>query len=163
MNRLHKGSTLIEVLITMLVVSIGLLGMASLQLRAMTLNHAALQRLHAINLANEIADSIYLNSEEAANDQYQIDIGDTSAQDADANSIAFNDVTRWLQIVSQRLPQGDIFIDNASRVSSDEVWTYPVFVCWTDKSSHSESLVECGTDENGGARVGVSVTASSRN
>jgi len=49
MNRLHKGSTLIEVLITMLVVSIGLLGMASLQLRAMTLNHAALQRLHAIN------------------------------------------------------------------------------------------------------------------
>jgi len=161
MERLHKGSTLIEVLITMLVVSIGLLGMASLQLRAMTLNHGALQRLHAINLANEIADSIYLNSDEAANNQYQIGIADNSAQAPDTDSIAFSDVTQWLQVASEKLPQGDIFIGNAAQV--DSVWSYPVFVCWTDKLADIEPLAGCGTDENGVDRVGVTLTASSRN
>ncbi|MCJ8299834.1 MAG: type IV pilus modification protein PilV, partial [Pseudomonadales bacterium] len=52
---LQCGSGLIEILVTVLVVSVGLLGMASLQLKSMSLNHTAYQRLQAVNLAYEMA------------------------------------------------------------------------------------------------------------
>jgi len=52
----QRGISLIEVLITMLVIGIGLLGMAKLQLSSVQSNYSAQLRSHATWLANDLLD-----------------------------------------------------------------------------------------------------------
>ena len=126
------GSTLIEVLITVLIVSIGLLGMASLQLKSVSLNHSSYQRLQATNLAYDIADRIFVNGAQARGGNYTITLG------AGAGSVAASDVTKadindWLAIVD-RLPGGEFSIGPPQTMLGDpnNIRNYQVTVCWQD-------------------------------
>ena len=56
-----QGFTLIEVLIAVLVLSIGLLGLASLQANSLRNNYSAYMRSQASILANDMADRIRAN------------------------------------------------------------------------------------------------------
>ena len=60
-NRSQHGVTLIEVLITVLVIAIGLLGMASLQLNGLRANHDAYYRTQASIFAADLSDRIRAN------------------------------------------------------------------------------------------------------
>ena len=57
----QKGFTLIEVLVTMLIFTIGLLGLAGLQLKALQGSTDSMQRSHATWVINDLADRIYAN------------------------------------------------------------------------------------------------------
>ncbi|MDH5437027.1 MAG: type IV pilus modification protein PilV [Gammaproteobacteria bacterium] len=57
----QTGFTLIEILVSLLILSIGLLGLAALQLTGMKRNQSAHYRSLAANLAYEIADRIRVN------------------------------------------------------------------------------------------------------
>lgn len=57
----HAGSTLIEVLIALLVFSIGLQGIASLQYQAVKENFDSSQRSHAVWMAQELINRIKAN------------------------------------------------------------------------------------------------------
>lgn len=59
---IQKGFTLLEVLITVVVVSVSLLGLAALQVLATRSNFEAVQRTQATNLANDVIDRMRLNS-----------------------------------------------------------------------------------------------------
>ncbi len=65
MLRLQRGFTLIEVLISILVLSVGVLGVTGLQLIALDANRDALLRSEANQLANDIVDRIEVNSNTA--------------------------------------------------------------------------------------------------
>lgn len=58
-----SGFTLLEVLIALLVLSIGLLGLAALQTFSLRLNHQAYERTQATLLMDEIVDRIRANPE----------------------------------------------------------------------------------------------------
>ena len=60
----QQGTTLIEVMIAVLVFSIGVLGLAGLQLVATRSNHDAMQRTTATMLANSIIERMRQNPEE---------------------------------------------------------------------------------------------------
>jgi len=64
----QRGMTLIEVLVTILILSIGLLGMAGLQSRLQTSEVEAYQRSQALLLLNDMANRIASNRNEA--DEY---------------------------------------------------------------------------------------------
>ena len=55
------GVGLIEVLVTLIVLSIGLLGFASLQIRSVQMNQSTLSRTQAINAAYDIVYRIMVN------------------------------------------------------------------------------------------------------
>lgn len=57
-----KGFTLIEMMIALVVLSIGLLGIAALQMRGQQYNHAAYIRTQATTLAYELMDRMRFNS-----------------------------------------------------------------------------------------------------
>ena len=61
----NKGFTLLEVLITVVILAIGLLGLAGLQVNGMKNNLSAEQRGLASQLAYDMADRIRGNREEA--------------------------------------------------------------------------------------------------
>lgn len=57
----HSGFSLIEVLVTIVILSTGMLGIAALYVESLKSGHTALARTKAINLAADMADRIRVN------------------------------------------------------------------------------------------------------
>lgn len=72
---LSRGFSLLEVLIAIVVLSIGLLGLASLQLSALQGNNQSYERSQAHILAYEIADAMRANRSAAGNEAFLIAAG----------------------------------------------------------------------------------------
>jgi type IV pilus assembly protein PilV len=99
-----RGFSLIEVLVTLVVLSIGLLSLAALQLTTLKNNRSALSRSEATTLAYDILDRMRANRVPALDGDYDL------ALDADASSgssVAASDLLTWLAAVSGQLPAGD--------------------------------------------------------
>lgn len=62
----QRGATLVEVLITLVVIAIGLLGIAALQVRLQSADIESYQRAHAMVLLEDIANRIEANRGQAA-------------------------------------------------------------------------------------------------
>ena len=101
MNSLKRsqGSTLIEVLIALIVVAIGLLGVAKLNLEAMKSNQTSLQRSAATMLSYSIMDRMRANRTKAEEGAYNVALptgNDSCAVPAGASGLAKADLTEWL-------------------------------------------------------------------
>ncbi len=69
----QRGTTLIEALVAVVILSIGLLGMAGLQANALKLNQTSLQRSQATILAYTILDQMRSDTAAAKTGDYDID------------------------------------------------------------------------------------------
>jgi type IV pilus assembly protein PilV len=108
----HTGFTLIEVLIAMLVIAVGLLGLAALQTTGLRNNLSAYHRSQATQLAYDLADRMRAN---VAGKASYTDIL-PSAATATANCLtttgcttsemAHNDLFEWNRAVGAVLPNG---------------------------------------------------------
>jgi type IV pilus assembly protein PilV len=97
--------TLIEVLVTLVIMSVGLLGVAALQLTTVRANNDAFIRSQAAMLAGDMLDRMRANRSNAAG--YQIDIDTPIEPDEDDGPTpAQTDTTRWRQTLAQQLPNG---------------------------------------------------------
>jgi type IV pilus assembly protein PilV len=145
---LQAGSTLIEVLITIVVVAVGLLGMAALQLKSVAVNQSAYQRLQATNLAYEIADSITINPTQARDGNYTLARADTIPQNAVAGTVADIDLRRWITAVDNRLPDGDLIIAAPVIIpnTGGDARQYSITICWYDKNENGANPL-CGQDQ----------------
>lgn len=72
MNRTQRGVGIIEILIAVLILSVGLLGMAALQVRTMRNNESALERSMAVAQTHAIADAMRADRVNAINGQFNI-------------------------------------------------------------------------------------------
>ncbi len=91
--RAAAGFTLIESLVALLVLSIGLLGVAAMQLASLQANNGAFQRTQATFLAQDIADRMRANRTAAMAGDYDFDLGDAAPGDID--TIAEADIVAW--------------------------------------------------------------------
>ncbi len=154
------GSTLIEVLITLLIVSVGLLGMASVQLKSVSLNHSSYQRLQATNLAYDISDRIFINGAQARDGNYTIALG-ASAGLVTASDVTKADISDWLTMVGT-LPAGEFSIGAPQAMLGDpnNIRNYEVTVCWADfKNSLNAVQPACGNQTD---RDFITFNASSK-
>lgn len=76
--RAQRGVGIIEVLIALLILSIGLLGMAALQVRTMRNNESALERSMAVAETHAIADAMRADRTNAINSRFDIALGDAA-------------------------------------------------------------------------------------
>lgn len=121
MNQLKKqgGFSLLEVLIALLVLSIGLLGLAALQAVSLKSNHGAYTRTQAIYLAYDIIDRIKANRNQALSGGYDLAMN-ASAPAASATNLADTDLNEWMtDYVTVLLPGGDASVDCAGTAPSD--------------------------------------------
>ncbi len=105
--RKETGATLIEVLVAMVVLAIGLLGLAGLQATSIQSNHSAYYRSQATLLASDLADRMRANRTEALTDAYLIDFPTSStSNDEDSGTSAQKDIAAWLNQLARTLPDG---------------------------------------------------------
>ena len=86
-----SGFTLLEVMIALLVLSIGLLGIAALQANSLKVNHGAYQRSQAIFLAYDMMDRLRANRTAALAGQCDITLGATLG----GTDLCDTDVNDW--------------------------------------------------------------------
>lgn len=125
------GFTLLEVLVAMLVLSIGLLGLAGLMAANMRNNHSAYHRSQATWLAYDLIDRIRVNRANALLEQYDIAF---AAPTSSSTGIAKIDIDGWKATLARALPVGDGFVDvvPATRAVS-------VIIRWDDSRGTSGS------------------------
>ena len=102
----QSGATLIEVAITVLLLSTCLLAMAVMQKRSLQFNQSSFMRSQANIFAYDIIDRIRLNrgGDTSSNiDKYNTDYGGTPS----GNALATTDVSEWRANMTRSIPNSD--------------------------------------------------------
>lgn len=104
-----RGVTLIEMLVTMVVLSVGLLGLASMQTLSVRNTYSSYLMTNADNMANDLADRMRANREAALGGRYNVPYGfDPDEDEYDSiGGVAGNDIEGWLDAVEATLPEGE--------------------------------------------------------
>lgn len=123
------GFTLIEVMVAVLVLSVGLLGLASLQANGLRQNSSAYMRTQAIIMANDMADRMRANPTEVAAGTYNnivATIADPGCLLATCtpDRIAEHDIATWYSSLSE-LPNGTGTVTGDGRL-------FTITVMWDD-------------------------------
>jgi len=99
------GFSLLEVLVALLVLSVGLLGLAALQAVALKSNHGAYQRSQATFLAYDIIDRMRANRVLAISGSYNLAM---ASAPSGSTTLAQQDLVDWMDnFVAVLLPAGD--------------------------------------------------------
>jgi type IV pilus assembly protein PilV len=126
-----RGFTLVEVLIALVIMSVGMLGIAGLYVHSMQAGRTSMFRHHAVTLAGDVADRIRANPRAGAvyalagNDNNCIAAG----IDCTAAEMAANDIFLWELQATQTLPNGDVAVVFNNGVAPP---TYQITVSWTE-------------------------------
>lgn len=160
----QRGSTLFEVLISVLVLGIGILGVGAMQAHSLSSNHTASMRSQAVALSQDMADRMRANliSVRAADPDNYATVTPTK-RDCRAiyrdsvvgapvvctpKQLAEDDLFDWLDQVSNRMPEGagTVCIDStpddgtSAAPACDAAGTvYAIKVFWTERGSRSTS------------------------
>jgi type IV pilus assembly protein PilV len=104
----HRGFTLIEVLVTVVVLAIGLLGLAGLQATSLRVNSGAYFRSQATNLAYDMADRMRVNRQAAPTYDTggMLDPLDCEPPNLPAGDLVGQDLLAWRTALACTLPLG---------------------------------------------------------
>lgn len=98
----QRGFTLVEILVTLVLISVGLLGIAALQLTTLRGNQDSYVRSQASVLAGDILDRMRVNPFDFRDGLYSVDFND-EGDDATAAGV---DLEAWQAAIDQTLPGG---------------------------------------------------------
>lgn len=114
--RRTAGFSLVEVLISMVILSFALLGTAALTANGLKSTNDSSYRSQATFLADDILDRMRANITKARGGQYNIDIAGT--QTAAANTLEYFDGKEWLASLKDALPGGKGSVKVAAGVAT---------------------------------------------
>lgn len=122
----ESGFGMIEILIALLIMGVGLLGMASLQSRSLSMTTDSQNRSQAILLANDIIERARANHENAGSYVIAADTNVTcdKAFTIDSSKSVFqNDVAAWRNELACLLPGGaGVVAQNSGELSVTVTW-----------------------------------------
>lgn len=141
------GFSMLEMMIALVILSIGLIGLASLQARGQQFNHAAYVRTQAAFLAYDIMDRMRANKDTLNNDNaddgaYAFKEGSCpeAAVNCDTDACSTGDMVKydlssWCQALSASLPLGTAEID-----WDDGDGLYTITISWTEDRSEKAEI-----------------------
>jgi type IV pilus assembly protein PilV len=121
------GFTLIEAMVALIVLSVGLLGIAAMYVETLRANRTSLYRTQAVTLATDIADRMRANR--APVNAYAC--GDPCTPANGGNAIADADLADWMNTIAARLPNGTAGIDYTAPGATTPA-AYVVTISWTE-------------------------------
>jgi len=127
----RNGFSLVEVLIALVVLSVGMLGVAGLYVQSMQASRTSMLRHHAVILAGDVADRIRANP--SAGIAYQGAGRDNDCvsgfANCDESAMAGHDILLWKQQAAESLPDGDVQV---TFDESGDLPTYQIVVIWSE-------------------------------
>lgn len=108
----QRGFSLVEVLIALVIMSVGMLGIAGLYVQSMQAGRTSMLRHHAVTLAGDVADRIRANPRAGiAYEGAGVDGSCISGVvNCDEVTMAGQDILLWQQQADDTLPAGDVEI-----------------------------------------------------
>jgi type IV pilus assembly protein PilV len=145
-NRKHRrmsGITMVESLVALVVISVGMLGIAGMYLASLQAGRSANLRMQAINLASDMADHVRANARGrsfykalATDKGTQIDC---KTKTCGAEDIAKNDIYVWKHAISEALPANANGQLAFTAVAGTEPDIVEVKVVWREPGSDVDS------------------------
>lgn len=138
----QRGVSMAEALVALLVMSIGMLGIAGLYITSLQSNRTALLRTQAVNLVNDMIDRIRANP--MARDNYDLavkwkdapvsqDCDDSSKGNCSTTKLAEDDLYRWTESVKSLLPGSPTMkVSYTAAAKSGQPDNYLVQVTWSE-------------------------------
>lgn len=132
MKARNTGFSLVEVLIALVVMSVGMLGIAGLYVQSLQAGRTSMFRHHAVTIVGDVADRIRANP--TAGIAYTAAVGADNnciAGGIDCNPVqmASTDILLWKNQAAGALPTGDVAIVFDNGVVPP---TYQITVSWTE-------------------------------
>ena len=133
--RRQSGFSLVEVLIALVIMSVGMLGIAGLYVQSMQAGRTSMFRHHAVTLAGDVADRIRANPRagtaynHAANATGTDNSCVTGGVDCNSAAMAANDIFLWQAQADGTLPSGSIAVVFNAGVNPP---TYQITVGWNE-------------------------------
>jgi len=129
-NSRLRGFTLIEVLIALVILSVGMLGIAGLYVHSLKAGSTSMLRHNAVTLAGDVADRIRANPRAGAS--YAFAGANNNCVgggiDCSPGEMAANDIFLWDQQAATTMPNGAVNIVFDNSVSPP---TYQITISWT--------------------------------
>ncbi len=127
----EQGSSLIEVLVSLLMVALGVLGVVTMQMNTLTNNREAFYRTQATVLAYDIIDRMRANRDQAISNGYLVAVGSSPTGTSctttcSPTQIATTDLIQWKDSIARQLPSGDGSVEAIAGVTE----SYRVVVQW---------------------------------
>jgi type IV pilus assembly protein PilV len=143
-----SGISMVESLVALVIISVGMLGIAGLYLSSLQAGRSANLRMQAVNLASDMADHIRANKrgrnfyEATATDKGESK--DCATATCSAEDIAKNDIYVWKRAISEALPaNANGQLDYTDRGVDDEGTPLPditeVLVTWREPGADVDS------------------------
>ncbi len=130
----QKGFSLLEVLITLVIISFGLLGIAGVIVNSLKNNQSSYSRSQATWLANDIIERMRANrsTAELSPSPYGLAMTETAPIDT---SIPSTDLTEWRESLVNTMPSG-----GTGSVSMDGNKKVTVIVQWNDSRASGDKV-----------------------
>ena len=151
----HKGFTLVEILVSLLILSVGMLGMAGLQISGMRNSATSSYRTDATQLSYDIVDSIRANTlavDGNVFEEIEVDHDDTlvdpqksclqtsttaTVSSCTSAEMAAVDLYDWITRVRQKLPNASVSIqcndlDGTDGDDCTEFSTHTIMLSWDE-------------------------------
>ena len=126
-----RGTSLMEVLIAMLLLSVGMLGMVGLKTASLKYAGQSNARAAASIYATDILDRMRANPVRAVAGQYNLTIG--AAAPASPTTVAQVDLVQWRQRIAEGLPSGTGSVAVAANSN------VTVVLQWTERTDQAVS------------------------
>lgn len=146
----HKGMTLLEVLVAVVLLSVGMLGIASMLMLSGKTNNSSYSKHEATLCADNIIERMRANSQVVAGGSYTISninsnggpgtvaapAANCAATTCNSTQLASYDTWYWLTVVVAQLPSGSGSITTAP--GTDNASLVTITVQWDDSIAQSQ-------------------------
>lgn len=145
-NRTMRGFTMVEILVSLLILAIGLLGLAGLQASGLRYSGNSALRTQAVLLSQDIVERMRANPTGVSTSNYAATTlpssytTDCGATTCTAATLATYDLVKWKNTIDNRLPAGasaTIAITNNS--PSAGIHTVAITLTWSERATESSN------------------------
>lgn len=145
-TRRERGFSMLEVLVSLVLIAVTMLGMAGLQLNALKLYKGATFRMQAVLLADEISERIETNKIGATAGNYVVATVSSTPSVAGKNCVSSScapdelaayDLATWGTRIAANLPGSSWQITNPTAGNPS---TYSIVVNWQDRRDNARQV-----------------------